>query len=143
MCKTLEWTAAAILLVVIACPLAAGAGVHQAGDRRVEVTKRDQNLFFTRRQGVSIKVDPKRKWWCVWLCTTTTKVDGISGSIGLTGPGGEASAEGSCDDCGSKDVMGPRFWGFNVPRAYDRVSYRVLIRDDGQSFSFSGTELWQ
>lgn len=116
--------------------------VHNIGGERVVVTPIDRNWFFYRTQGISVEVSPRRRWWCLWICTTTTDVDSIQCFINLTGAVKRANANDSCADCGSLTVTGPDFWGFSVPRAFDRVSYSGSIKKGSSTFSFEGSEIF-
>jgi hypothetical protein len=116
--------------------------VHDVGGEKVVVSTRSQNFFIYRRQGISIEVSPKKNWWCLWLCSSTKKIDRIEASIQLTGIAAPAEASGQCSNCGSLNVMGPAFWGFNVPNAYQQVSYRGSVRIKGQSFPISGSMVY-
>ena len=116
--------------------------VHQLGGRDIEVSPRSVNLFFYRSQGVSIKVSPQRKWYCLWLCSSTTTVDAISGTVNLSGLAAPASGSASCRRCGDLNVMGPNFWGVNVPQPYQRAQYEGVVRIGGTDHGFTGTVLF-
>lgn len=115
--------------------------VHEVIGLKVEANFSDQNYFFARRQGVKVKVNPHRNWWCLWLCSSTNKVDRISVSGVLFGTVGTQDVNSSCSNCGSRGAYSNWFLGFSVPRAFDRVEYRVNIENDGQGGSFSGSDL--
>ena len=112
-----------------------------AGTLAIVVVPKDSNWFFYRRQGITVEVAPDSHWWCLWLCTTTTTVDRITATAYMSGAS-TAVAQGSCTSCGSLDVMGPAYWGFNVPRAYDRVSWSGTITVHGMTYGFSGAALY-
>jgi hypothetical protein len=86
----------------------------------------DRNYFFYRQQGVTVTVPNEKSWWCFW-CSNTRKVESINCLIELTGSGLEAKVKESCANCGSLEVLGPIFWGFNVPQPYKRVAYDVTV----------------
>ncbi len=111
---------------------------HQVGGSTILVEASDQNFFFARRQGVTITIDPTRRWWCLFLCKTAGReVRELNCSIQLSGLVQTTNAQDSCTRCGSLRVMGPFFFGFNVPRAFTRVAYEGSAAGLG---SFSGVE---
>jgi hypothetical protein len=116
--------------------------VHPAGGENIEVSKKDTWFFFYRRQGVSIAVSPRRNWWCLWLCSSSTSIDSIEASISLRGLDETARAQARCSRCGSLDVMGPWFTGINVPKAFSRASYSGTVGIAGTSFEFAGEVLF-
>jgi hypothetical protein len=116
--------------------------IHPLGGESVEVSKKDTWFFFYRRQGVSIAVSPRRNWWCLWLCASTTAVDSIDASTTLRGLDETARAQNRCSRCGSLDVMGPSFTGLNVPKAFSRASYRGTVTIGSAPFDFSGEVLF-
>jgi hypothetical protein len=92
-------------------------------------------------QGITVKVDPKRKWYCLWLCSTSSEVDRIQASIELQGPVVQpAQAQGECNDCGSLRVTGPQWTGNAVP--YAQVTYGGQIVDGDSVGPFSGSDAW-
>jgi hypothetical protein len=111
------------------------------GGLTVVVLPRNVFAFFFRQQGVSIQVNPESHWWCLWLCSTTTSVEKISAAILLTGAN-VAHASGQCINCGSLNVMGPNYWGFNVPNAFQRVGWTGAIQAHGVSYPFQGAGLF-
>jgi hypothetical protein len=111
---------------------------HSAGSETVSVSPRTRNFFFYRSMGISIEISPERHWWCLWLCSSTTSIDQIRCTISLSGNAGEAEANGQCTNCGSLNIMGPSFWGFNVPKPYEQVRYQGVVVIDKQSYSFEG-----
>ena len=109
----------------------------------IVITPVDRNYFIYRRQGVVLNVSSKSPpWWCFWCSPTTTPMDRIECAIGLVGLARDASAQGSCTNCGSLEVMGPAFWGVHVPQPYQSVTYSVVTRKGGQSCQLSDTELY-
>jgi hypothetical protein len=112
--------------------------VHNLGGIDIGVRTKDNNYFFYRRQGVSIRTPAQKLQWC-WFCPQVPiPIDSIDCSIELTGVATDASASGSCQKCGSLNVMGPKFWGFNVPQAYQNVAYNGRVKINGQLYAFSG-----
>lgn len=112
--------------------------VHNVGGEEVVVSPKSRNYYVYRRQGVAVEVSPDRHWWCAWLCSSTKKIDFIECSITLTGLS-EATATDSCEDCGKLSVMGPTFWGVNIPQPFDLVAYRGTVRIEGEVFPISGS----
>ena len=94
----------------------------------VTVRTRDVNLFFSRRQGIRVK--------------TSTQVASIDGSITLDGVAATAQASGSGTNTDRVDIMGPRFGGFRVPQAYQRVSFDLTLRVGSQTGQISDTLLF-
>ena len=111
------------------------------GGLTVVVVPRSVFLFVFRQQGVSIQVNPETHWWCLWLCASTTNVQQISASIALSGAN-VAHATDQCTNCGSLNVMGPTYWGINVPKAFERVGWSGTIRANGVTYQFSGAGLF-
>jgi hypothetical protein len=114
-------------------------GVHSVDGFTVEVSVRSVNLFFYRSMGVSVKVSPKRHWYCLWLCTSERNVDRLECLIRLDGIAGEAENSGSCTECGILTVMGPPFVGFNFGAPYSRVSYSGTVRVRGANHPITGS----
>ena len=112
---------------------------HSVGGETIVVSPRSRNFFFYRSQGVSIEVSPERHWWCLWLCSSTTSIDLIQCAINLSGLAPDADANGQCSDCGSLNVMGPAFWGFNIPQPFQRVTYSGIVQINGERFPISGS----
>ena len=112
--------------------------LSNAGSETVSVTPRTRNLFFYRSMGISVEISPETHWWCLWLCSSTTSIDRIRCHIELSGLAGEASANVECANCGSLNVMGPSFWGFNVPKPYEQVHFRGEAVVEGKTFPFEG-----
>ena len=94
----------------------------------VTVRTRDVNLFVSRRQGIRVR--------------TSTQVASIDGSITLEGVAGTAQASGSGTNTDRVDIMGPRFGGFRVPQAYQRVSFNLTIGVGSQTGQISDTLLF-
>jgi hypothetical protein len=117
--------------------------VHNVGGEEIVVAPRSQNFFLYRRQGISINVSPKRRIWCLWLCSSTTNIDRIECSILLSGLAQEAEAAKQCTNCGSLNIMGPAFWGVNIPQAYQRVEYRGRVQIKGEEFSITGSIVYE
>jgi hypothetical protein len=117
--------------------------VHNAGSEEIVVSPRSQNFFLYRRQGISIQVSPKRRPWCLWLCSSTKNIDRIEGSVLLSGLAQETEAANQCTNCGSMNIMGPSFWGINIPQAYQKVDYRGSVQIKGQEFSFTGAIVYE
>jgi hypothetical protein len=111
------------------------------GGLTVVVVPRSVFAFFFRQQGVSIQVNPETHWWCLWLCASTTSVQKISASITLSGAN-VAHATGQCTNCGSLNVMGPTYWGINVPKAFERVAWSGTIRANSVTYPLSGAALF-
>ena len=112
---------------------------HSVGGETCVVSAYSRNLFYYRRQGVSVDISPDRQWWCLWLCSRTVKVDRIDIAIVLDGIVGQAEASDDCDSCGDLRVAGPSFWGFRFGEPYQQVSYRGMITVAGDRFPVSGT----
>jgi hypothetical protein len=113
------------------------------GGKRIEVRAKSRYYYFYRRQGLSIRVSPETHWWCLWLCSDTTKVDSIRCSAVLTGTTvGDFEPSGSCSDCGSLTLWGPTMWGVGVPQAYQTVRYSGSVVIDGQGYELSGIEFF-
>ena len=113
--------------------------VHEVGGQSVEVTAKSTYYWFYRRQGISVKVSPRRHWWCLWLCSSTTEIDAIRCTAVLSGVVADYEATGSCTECGSLSIMGPSFWGGSVSQAYQQARYEGNVTIDGQSHSISGS----
>jgi len=113
--------------------------VHQAGSESIEVSPRSRNFFFYRRMGVRIEVSPRRKWYCLWLCSKTTKIDSISCDAVLQGLDGTAQISDSCTNCGSLNVMGKKFWGIYVPKPYDAGRYSGVVVVEGVRYPIEGS----
>lgn len=112
---------------------------HSAGTETVSVAPRARNFWIYRRQGIRIEISPDRKFWCLWLCSSTTSIDRIRCSITLSGDVPEADASGQCTDCGSLNVMEPAYWGANFPPPFAQVTYRGTVVVDRQTYPISGT----
>ena len=108
----------------------------------VVVNPASQNFFFARRQGVSIQIDPQSHWWCAFLCSSTTTVDEIACTTELSGAVQAVSASGDCHSCGSLSVMGPWFFGVNVPQAFSRADSKITVTISGQKFDIADTVLF-
>jgi hypothetical protein len=120
----------------------ASAVEHSVGAHKLVVEGKDNNFFISRSQGISMSVSPTRPWWCLWLCTTsTTNAEVLNGRAALSGLQFDNSAN-SCSNCGGLDVVGPTYWGMNVPRPYSRAEYSASIRIDGTTFEVSGVILY-
>ena len=102
--------------------------VYNVGGKSVTVKPRTVNLFFTCRQGIHIAV--------------SSQVTAISGSIDLEGTNATAQASGSCGNCDTLNIMGPRFYGIGVKPAFQRVSYNLTISVGQQNFDISDTLLY-
>src|SRR5437773_4678107 len=106
----------------------------------IVITPVDRNYFFYRRQGVVLEVSPKQSpWWCFWCSPTTASMDRLQCAIALVGLAGDASAQGSCTNCGRLEVMGPTFWGVHVPQPFQNVTYSVDAQKGGQSCQLTDT----
>lgn len=113
------------------------------GGERIEVRAKSRYYWFYRRQGLSIRVSPESHWWCLWLCGSTTDVDAIRCSAVLTSTTvADYETSGSCSDCGSLALWGPKFYGLGVPQAYQTVRYSGSVVIDGEAHSFSGVEFF-
>jgi hypothetical protein len=115
--------------------------VHNTAGAEVTVNFTDQNFIIARRQGVSVKTDLRRRWWCFWLCRTPTDVDRISVEGRLTGAVSPQNVSDNCSSCGSATGWGSWFFGFFVPRAFDRVDYSGSITKRGNTGSFNGSDI--
>ena len=117
--------------------------VFELGGKKVQVntytTSWPLSVFY-KRQGVGIKINPHGHWWCLWLCSSTDDVDAIACSIVLhSALVADATAMGSCTDCGDLTVKGPATGGFSAPWAYGSVDFRGSITIGEQSWTFNGS----
>lgn len=115
----------------------------ELGGERIAARSKSRYYWFYRRQGLSINVSPESHWWCAWLCTTTTEIDSLRSSMVLISdvlP--EYEATGSCNECGSLTLWGPKMYGLGVPQAYQTVRYSGVAVISGESYPFSGIEFF-
>jgi hypothetical protein len=118
---------------------------HALGGEQVAVAAKTSSYFWTRSDGVSIEVSPVRPWWCLWLCTSKTKVDSITCAITLTNRADPSvapvTAQNTCTNCDSLDVMGPTRWGFPKPpdKIFNFITYQGSVTIRGIRFGFSGS----
>jgi hypothetical protein len=99
--------------------------------------------IFYKKQGLEIKVNPERHWWCLWFCTTTDDVAEIDCQIVLiTALEENQSVNGSCTNCGDLVVAAPGSYGISAPWLYSRVDYRGVVRINSTPYSFEGMLLY-
>jgi hypothetical protein len=116
---------------------------YQLGGKEIRVDRYITSWpisIFYMRQGVEIKVNPERHWWCLWICTSTDAIDEISCKIELTGkvlP--QVDVGDSCRNCGDLTVEGPAFWGVSLPRQYEIVNYAGSVKIAGTPYAFTGS----
>lgn len=101
---------------------------YDAGGRKVTIQPVDRSFFFYRVQGVSVNISAK-----VSLITCTINLIGLAGSQWATASNRNHS---------SLEILGPGYWGINVPRAYYEVGFECRIDADGKSYTFRGEMLY-
>ena len=116
--------------------------VHDVGGEKIEVTPSSKYYWFYRRQGILVEISPKRKWWCAWLCSSTTEIDEIRCSIVLSGVVPDHETSGNCSKCGNLRVMGPAYWGASVPKAYLQARYAGSVRIRGNVYTINGSVIF-
>lgn len=117
---------------------------HSIGGATIDVSDGSSYYWFYRRQGISIEIEPERKWYCLWLCTAASDdADEIECSVTLRGGAvRDHHTSESCSNCDGLDVMGPAYWGASVPQAYGAADYNLSVEIDGEYGQFSGTVLF-
>ncbi len=115
--------------------------IFSLGGKRVVVKTTSTYLFFYRRQGLSVEVNPSSHWWCLGLCTTTDEIDALRCAAEFVRDGDVVDQKsGTCADCGSLGLNGPRQYGYGVPQAYQLARYQGVATISGNTYSFSGIE---
>jgi len=101
--------------------------VEQIQGNTITIKKRDVFGLVFRRQGLQVKGE--------------NPIDSLNVNITLEGVANEP-ASGSCTNCKKLNVMGSASFGFAPPQTFQAVSYDVKGSDGGQSFEFTGRELF-
>jgi hypothetical protein len=101
--------------------------VEQVGGNTITIKKRDVFGLFFRRQGLQVKGE--------------SPIDSLNVSITLKGVA-DVPESGSCSNCKKLNVMGPTSFGVNPPPTFQAVDYDVKGTEAGQSFEFTGRELF-
>ena len=97
------------------------------------------NIFY-KRQGVRVRVNPDSHWWCLWLCSSTDKIQAIGCSIVLHSRlVADATTKGSCTNCGDLTVEGAATWGVSAPWAYGSVDFEGTVKIEGQTWPLQGS----
>ncbi len=121
---------------------------HDIGGQHVEVSHKTGGFLWWRSDGITIQISPERHWWCLWLCSSTTRIDAIRGSMVLSTPpdpntGTVHTEQGnaSCQNCGGLDVMGTTVASFPAPprQVFHFVTYNLSITVHGAVFSAAGS----
>jgi len=94
-----------------------------------------------KRQGVEVKVNPERHWWCLWICTSTDDVDAIQCTVSLVSvlEDQTVTVKSSCSSCGDLTVEGDASWGYSAPWEFQRADFEGTITVNGNHGAFQGS----
>ena len=99
--------------------------------------------IFNKQQGVEVKVDPERHWWCLWICQSTTDVDKIECAAELSSAIAQpAQISSSCTSCGDLVIRSASSWGYSAPWLYQRADFSASVTIEGQGYSVKGELLY-
>lgn len=121
--------------------------VHDFGPVIVEVTPRDFNVVVYRAMGVTVacKRKSRRRWWCLWLCTTRDPVRVRSLRVTCSVNSytlGWVSQSDKCSECTGINVEAVSQRGFFVPRLAGSFTYSGAVEVDGQVFHFEDSGIY-
>jgi hypothetical protein len=117
--------------------------VHNVGGEEIVVRLALKISFYTADRVFQLTFLQSVEYGASGFVLPRQNIDRIECSILLSGLAQEAEAANQCTNCGSMNIMGPAFWGVNIPQAYQRVEYRGRVQIKGEEFSITGSIVYE